>query len=95
MSCGIYPLLGRRPRRSWLPKWVCQLPLYQCRQLIVLLDEVEIPRVRKFGHKNTLINESTNSSGASALLTVANRLVANLSSLGFLFRVNNSLMQSH
>lgn len=59
------------------------------------LDEVEIPRIRKFGHKNTLIGEGTNGSGASALLTVVNRLVASLSSLEFLFRVNNSLIQSH
>ncbi|KAF8433539.1 hypothetical protein L210DRAFT_962649 [Boletus edulis BED1] len=36
------------------------------------MDEFEIPRVRKFGHKNTLVDESTNDSGAAALLTVAN-----------------------
>ncbi|KAI9570183.1 hypothetical protein HD554DRAFT_388738 [Boletus coccyginus] len=36
------------------------------------MDEVEIPRIRKFGHKNSLIGEGTNGSGASALLTMVN-----------------------
>jgi hypothetical protein len=94
MDCGIYPLLGRRPRRLSPPKWVRQLSLIDAGNLSYVLDEVEIPRIRKFGHKNTLVNGSTNDSGGAALLTVANRLVAHHSSLSFLFRVNKFLVQA-
>lgn len=58
------------------------------------LDEVEIPRIRKFGHKNTLADESTSRSGTADPLTVAKRSVGNPSSLGFFFRVNKYLIQS-
>ena len=35
MNCGIYPLLGRQPRRLSPPKWVRQLSLRRGQNLIV------------------------------------------------------------
>ncbi|KAH0837950.1 hypothetical protein J3R83DRAFT_6185 [Lanmaoa asiatica] len=39
--------------------------------MVAKMDEVEIPRIRKFGHKNTLVYESVNDNGTADLLTVA------------------------